>query len=69
MSGAQVDTDHHIGRSFKPGSIEQECPCPVLPCGLVSQQAANEVDCPQHALGSAKTIRSAHDADKCPGEM
>jgi hypothetical protein len=57
----------HIGRSFRGHPIENECPCPQEPCGLVDTRRIDP-DCPQHALKACKTIRASHPADKCPGE-
>lgn len=58
----------HIGRSF-PGiyHVEENCPCPQLPCGLVEINHAVEIDCPEHNPVHAKTFRSNHRADQCPG--
>ncbi len=65
-----IPVEHwHIGRHFNgAGSIEESCPCPQLACGLVDSVKANEIDCPQHSLWSAKTIRSGHPADECPSQ-
>lgn len=64
----------HIGRHWPPSyrvggpeTIEDECPCPVEPCGLVAHHKIDP-DCPQHAMSAAKTIRSNHLAKDCPGE-
>jgi hypothetical protein len=61
---------HHIGRSW-PGDthIEDTCPCPQEPCGLVDMTKASP-DCDQHHVGGAhyaKTIRQGHRAERCPG--
>lgn len=62
--------DWHIGRSFsRPGHLEETCPCANTPCGLVSYRMANEIECPEHALGAAKTIRTAHRESDCPGHL
>lgn len=70
MNGMQTDVDFselHYGRSFGgPGDREAECPCPKQPCGLVSSQDAEQVRCPEHRLGAAKTIRVFHRASDCP---
>lgn len=58
----------HLGRSFDgPGQLEAECPCPKQPCGLVSREDAERIVCPEHAIASAKTIRSWHAVEDCPG--
>ncbi|WP_221763139.1 hypothetical protein [Streptomyces sp. WAC 04229] len=60
-------TDRHIGRSF-PGmgtDIEDACPCPKAPCGLVVLDEVTEA-CDQHHWSAAKTMRQGHPADQCP---
>lgn len=61
--------DLHVGRSWSGHPLEDECPCPQEPCGLV---AFSKVDpeCVQHG-GSplmAKTIRQSHSPEDCPGK-
>lgn len=51
----------HVGRSWTGHSIEDDCPCPSQPCGLVTINP----DCPQHSLMAAKTIRQSHTPQKC----
>lgn len=59
---------YHLGRSFVGTRLEDDCPCPKAPCGLVlSDGIGSEVECPQHSLAAAKTIRQMHHADDCPG--
>ena len=70
--------DHHIGRHWpntyraeaagnaEHPTIESECPCPREPCGLVSQAKAHP-DCKHHTLNAAKTIRTSHTEEDCPG--
>jgi hypothetical protein len=66
-------TGLHVGRhwpgeyrdKFK-GLLEDECPCPKEPCGLVDSGKADP-DCPQHGPGTEKTMRSMHSAEDCPG--
>lgn len=59
--------DYHIGRSFGgPGTLEELCPCKKASCGLVGEI---DDDCPQHALLAAKTMRTLHHKDKCPGAL
>lgn len=57
---------HHIGRSWDGHAIEDECPCPKAPCGLVVQETASE-ECDQHPLSAGRTIRQGHPAGQCPG--
>lgn len=59
--------NYHIGRSWNGHRLEDACPCPQEPCGLVAR--ANVVpDCPQHGLRACKTIRQSHTPANCPGE-
>lgn len=56
----------HIGRSFPGGNwVEESCPCPQEPCGLIDQ---DKVDprCTQHTWSAAKTIRQMHYLEDCP---
>jgi hypothetical protein len=55
----------HVGRAWVGHAIEDACPCPQEPCGLVDYMKADP-SCPHHAMAAAKTIRQAHSADKCP---
>lgn len=57
----------HIGRSFEGHSLEDDCPCPQEPCGLVSWDRILP-DCPQHGFSACKTIRQSHLEEKCPAE-
>lgn len=57
----------HMGRSWKGHALEDECPCPQEPCGLVSLDNVNN-DCPQHGWGAFKTMRQGHNPANCPGE-
>lgn len=63
-------TTWHIGRSWPPDTfIEDACPCPKTPCGLV-EQGNTSPDCDQHHVGNghyARTIRQGHKAEHCPG--
>jgi hypothetical protein len=57
----------HIGRSWDgPGHLEETCPCPKAPCGLVDTYNTAP-ECLQHPYGRFKTMRSGHTPDKCPG--
>lgn len=65
--GVTAETTSHIGRSF--GSmrhLEDGCPCPKEPCGLVDR-AKVVAECQQHPVGRMKTIRQSHEAKDCPG--
>ncbi|UTQ77843.1 hypothetical protein [Mycolicibacterium phage Kashi_SSH1] len=55
----------HIGRSWVNHPVEDACPCPKAPCGLV---IANQAVCDEHRLDGGKTMRQGHSADQCPGE-
>jgi hypothetical protein len=61
--------DEHISRSWPTTGtpIEDECPCPQEPCGHVARDRIDP-DCPQHPIQRAKTIRSCHTPENCPGE-
>jgi hypothetical protein len=56
----------HIGRSWTGHDIEDTCPCPKAPCGLVPVDQASP-DCGEHHWSAAKSIRQGHPADRCPG--
>jgi hypothetical protein len=56
----------HIGRSWDGTSLEDECPCPKAPCGLVSSDAVDPA-CDQHPSERRKTMRQIHTAAVCPG--
>lgn len=57
----------HWSRHFEgPGHLEYQCPCPKAPCGMVVYGEYNE-DCDQHPFERARTTRSSHPADECPG--
>lgn len=61
-----IDLDKsHIGRTFSGHRIEDACPCPQEPCGLVAQDRVVE-GCTQHNVRYAKTIRQGHLANLCP---
>lgn len=54
----------HSGRGWVGTDIEDACPCPQEPCGLVDFSKASP-DCVQHRM--TKTVRQGHPADQCPG--
>ncbi|WP_043709852.1 hypothetical protein [Leifsonia aquatica] len=56
----------HYGRSFEGHWMEDDCPCPQEPCGLVSKPVE---ECDQHPLGRFKTIRQSHPAERCPARF
>jgi hypothetical protein len=56
-----------MGRSWNGSALEDECPCPKAPCGLVMVEEAL-ADCPQHSLTAAKSMRQIHPAYACPGK-
>jgi hypothetical protein len=56
----------HIGRSFAGHPLEDACPCPQEPCGLIAMDKADP-DCPEHGSHKAKTLRQGHLAEQCPG--
>lgn len=53
------------GHSDHP-TIEAECPCPREPCGLIAESKISP-DCTQHTMEAAKTFRSSHTEEECPG--
>lgn len=55
----------HLGRSFTGHPLEDTCPCPKAPCGLVVQDTIRN-DCPEHAWEHAKSMRQSHPARTCP---
>lgn len=60
--------EYHMGRSFSGTRLEDGCPCPKAPCGLVLANGLGvDPDCPEHSLAAGKTIRQTHRADACPG--
>jgi len=67
QEGAQGDPGaFHSGRSWTGHHLEDACPCPKEPCGLVNLGHADP-DCPQHPIWRGKTIRQSHLAVDCPG--
>lgn len=57
-------SEFHVGRLFTGHGIEDACPCPQEPCGLVPTNSIKE-DCPEHGWTAAKTIRQGHIAEDC----
>ncbi|MEV8042422.1 hypothetical protein AB0P02_01075 [Streptomyces griseoluteus] len=56
----------HIGRQWHGHELEDRCPCPQAPCGLVIAADAAK-DCVEHGPGSTKSTRQSHPANTCPG--
>lgn len=56
----------HVGRSWSGTRLEDACPCPKEPCGLVDT-SKTDPSCPEHPEVRAKTIRRSHPATECPG--
>lgn len=63
----QERIEYHMGRSFSGTRLEDRCPCPKAPCGLVlATGRGGDPECPEHSLAAGKTIRQTHRADRCP---
>lgn len=60
-------TDLHISRTFTGHSVEDACPCPQAPCGLVIVAAIVHT-CPQHGKIGRGTILAMHEGEDCPGD-
>lgn len=58
----------HVGRSWEGHALEDDCPCPKAPCGLVPVDRASP-DCGEHGRTAARSMRQAHQADTCPAEQ
>lgn len=54
----------HIGRSWAGTAIEDACPCPKAPCGLVDGAQPRHPDCTEHTF--TQSIRQGHAASACP---
>lgn len=61
-------TAMHVGRSWVGTPLEDTCPCPKEPCGLVDITRANP-DCTQHPPTRYKSMRQGHSADVCPAAL
>ena len=56
----------HVGRMWGGHAIEDDCPCPQEPCGLVDiTKAAPE--CEHHPFIRCRSLRQGHRASECPG--
>lgn len=62
-----IASEWHYGRQWEGHLIEDECPCPQAPCGLVAG-ADTDPACPQHSLRASKTMRQGHLLENCMGE-
>ena len=60
-----VPPGQHVGRTWSGTRIEDTCPCPKEPCGLVNLDRTHP-DCTEHPPRRAKSMRQIHDADRCP---
>ena len=56
----------HIGRSWSDTRLEDECPCPKEPCGLV-RMGSTDPACTEHPWQRNQTMRQIHTARACPG--
>jgi hypothetical protein len=56
---------YHVGRSWTGHDIEDNCPCPKAPCGLVDVQNVAD-ECEHHPVLRAKSMRQGHPAEDCP---
>jgi hypothetical protein len=54
----------HMGRSWSGSELEDECPCPKAPCGLVPSDTVDP-KCDQHAPERCKTMRQVHSSAVC----
>jgi hypothetical protein len=57
--------NYHIGRSWVGHDVEDNCPCPQAPCGLVDVEDVDP-DCSHHPALRAKSMRQGHHAEDCP---
>jgi hypothetical protein len=55
----------HIGRSWSGHPLEDNCPCPKAPCGLVDMDQTDPA-CLEHPAERVKSIRQSHAASACP---
>lgn len=62
-TGVEDQGDYHVGRAWSGTDIEDACPCPQEPCGLVSMNSADP-SCEQHRPD--KTTRQVHASSQCP---
>lgn len=62
-----ISEDYHWSRHFDgPGELEYRCPCPKAACGMVERNNTDPT-CSQHPYQRAKTTRSGHAPEDCPG--
>lgn len=55
-----------MGRAWSGHAIEDTCPCPQEPCGLIDVDRADE-KCKEHGWYAFKTMRQGHKAEDCKG--
>ena len=58
----------HMGRGWSGTRIEDECPCPQAPCGLVNSSDTDPA-CEHHPMSRNKSMRQGHRSDECPGRL
>jgi hypothetical protein len=58
--------DWHISRHWAGSALEDACPCPKEPCGMVPLDRTSP-DCTQHPPELGKSIRRSHLPEECPG--
>lgn len=68
MSVSEHTISWHVCRSFSSTHLEDDCPCPQEACGFVARDKIR-VDCPEHSIWAAKSIRRSHRPDACPGPV
>lgn len=57
----------HVGRGWEGHVMEDECPCPQEPCGLVATNRADP-KCLHHPIARSKTMRQGHQEGNCPAQ-
>jgi hypothetical protein len=67
LTKSLISDGWHTGRSWAGHLIEDNCPCPQEPCGLINVADADP-SCIHHGPDSSKTIRQTHLASQCPGK-
>jgi hypothetical protein len=73
MSGAtwhagckeSVPAGWHVGQAWSGTEIEDACPCPKAPCGLIDV-ADTSAKCHEHPIKWGKSIRQGHEPGECP---
>lgn len=63
------ETNMHVGNVPAPEHfLEDKCPCPQSPCGLIAFNDINE-DCPYHSETAGKRVKQAHLPEDCKSEV